>query len=139
MTAFSSILKNETSSVFIMCFLAALFCNILNNQPMTILFTKIMLSSDFILSSSVKQASMYALIMGSNFGANFTVIGALAGIMWKSILSHKSMFELCFFANRSSDISMTYLTFAKYGFIIMPLVVAAACLVYSIELAIIGV
>lgn len=28
--------------------------------------------------------------MGSNYGANFTPIGALAGIMWNSILSSKS-------------------------------------------------
>ena len=29
---------------------------------------------------------MLALIIGANYGANFTLIGALAGIMWNSIL-----------------------------------------------------
>ena len=56
---------------------------------MTILFTNILLHENFEVSAITQQASMYALIMGSNFGANFTLIGALAGIMWSSILSDK--------------------------------------------------
>ena len=107
-------------SVFIMTFLSALACNIMNNQPMTILFTQMLQSSSFVTSSSIIQASMFGLIMGSNFGANFTLIGALAGIMWSNISKEKG-------------IAISYKQFAKYGFIIMPLVVALASLVLSLE------
>ena len=50
----------------------------------------------------IKQSSMLALIVRSNYGANFTLIGALAGIMWYSILKAKGE-------------SFGYLIFAKYG------------------------
>jgi arsenical pump membrane protein len=74
-----------------MCYLSALACNILNNQPMTILFTKILQHPAFVVDPVAAKAAMYGLIMGSNFGANFTIIGALAGIMWVQILQDKSM------------------------------------------------
>lgn len=63
--------------------------------------------------------------MGSNFGANFTIIGALAGIMWVSIL-------------KTMNIEMNYAKFAKYGFIIMPAVVVSACFTFWIELSLFG-
>lgn len=89
---------------------------------MTILFTRILLHPQFLVTPEIRMASMYGLIMGSNFGANFTIIGALAGIMWESILCDKG-------------ITMSYLKFAKYGFLIMPPVVVIACIVLIIELA----
>eukprot|EP01114_Cavostelium_apophysatum_P017755 TRINITY_DN5347_c0_g1_i1.p2 TRINITY_DN5347_c0_g1~~TRINITY_DN5347_c0_g1_i1.p2 ORF type:complete len:257 (+),score=54.75 TRINITY_DN5347_c0_g1_i1:848-1618(+) len=110
-------------AVFVMCFLSTLACNILNNQPMTILFTRIIQDSAFSASPQVSKACMYGLIMGSNFGANFTIIGALAGIMWVQILKDKG-------------ISMPYFEFCKHGFIVMPTVVVAACAVLAAELAI---
>jgi hypothetical protein len=73
----SYIAGNYISGVFIMCFLSAAVCNILNNQPMTILFTNILLNSNFKVSEiSLKviyfsnlvliflKGNMYALIMG---------------------------------------------------------------------------
>ncbi len=63
---------------------------------------------------------MYALIMGSNFGANFTLIGALAGIMWSGI-------------SKDKDVNIMYSQFAKFGFKVMPLVVGLACLVLALE------
>lgn len=57
------------------------------------------------------MGSMFALIIGSNFGANFTLVGALAGLMWHSILKD---FKIT---------SITHTTFMKNGFLVMPLVV----------------
>ncbi len=110
---------------FSMCFISSLACNIMNNQPMTILFTRLLEDTHFtsVAPAGVVLASMYALIMGSNFGANFTLIGALAGIMWSSISS-------------SGGVKISYKEFAKQGFKIMPVVVALACIVLAIEVAI---
>jgi arsenical pump membrane protein len=112
-------------STFSMTFISALTCNIMNNQPMTILFTRLLEDTNFmsVAPAGVVIASVYGLIMGSNFGANFTLIGALAGIMWSSISS-------------SSGVKITYKEFAKQGFKIMPVVVALACIVLAIEIAI---
>ncbi|MBE6959411.1 MAG: hypothetical protein E7448_01625 [Ruminococcaceae bacterium] len=57
-------------------FLAA---NLINNIPMSVLYSS-------ILSGSASQAAVYATVVGSNLGACLTPIGALAGIMWSSIL-----------------------------------------------------
>jgi len=92
---------------------------------MTILFSRVLQHPSFIVRSSVLKSSMYALIMGSNFGANFTIIGSLAGIMWIQILKDK-------------NIPVTYSQFAKVGFIIMPSVVTIGCCVLAIELTIFG-
>ncbi len=59
-----------------------LTANIINNIPMSVLFCPVMES----LASGVQMKAMYATVIGSNLGAFFTPIGALAGIMWMSIL-----------------------------------------------------
>lgn len=112
---------NLVVAVFFMCFLSCFAANLINNQPMTILFTQITQNSAFVVSPLILKGSMFALIMGSNFGANFTLIGALAGIMWSSILSDK-------------NIVISYTKFAFYGILIMPLVVGLACLTLIVEL-----
>ncbi len=113
---------NIFTSVFFMGFLSSLVADLINNQPMTILFTQITQNNAFLVASPlIKQGSMFALIMGSNFGANFTLIGALAGIMWSSIMADKG-------------IVISYRKFAYHGFLIMPIVVALACLVLALEL-----
>jgi Na+/H+ antiporter NhaD/arsenite permease-like protein len=66
--------------------------NVMNNQPMTILMTKVMMGKGFlqaVASVKVQQAAAFAVVIGSNLGANFTLIGALAGIMWVSILKRQ--------------------------------------------------
>lgn len=76
-------------------FLAA---NLINNIPMSVLFCPIMSS----LSGSALSQAMYATIIGSNLGAYLTPIGALAGIMWTSLL-------------KTHGVKLTYLDFVKYG------------------------
>lgn len=56
-----------------------LSCNLINNIPMSVLF-----SSVLSYQNSIK--AVYATIIGSNLGALLTPIGALAGIMWLNLL-----------------------------------------------------
>ncbi len=109
-----------TGATIIMAFLSSFSCNIMNNQPMTILFTSILQDANFMASASMSRASMFALVMGSNFGANFTLIGALAGIMWASI-------------NSSHDVTISYKQFARHGFTIMPVVVVLSSVTLAVE------
>ncbi len=72
-------------------FLAA---NLMNNIPMSVLFSGI--------TANASTAALYASIIGSNLGAFFTPIGALAGIMWMQLL-------------RAHNIKLTFSRFTRYG------------------------
>lgn len=56
--------------------------NLINNIPMSVLFSDIAGVKEGIL----RMQALYASVIGSNLGAYFTPIGALAGIMWSGIL-----------------------------------------------------
>lgn len=56
--------------------------NLINNIPMSVLFSSIIEST-----GGADIAAVFATIIGSNLGALFTPIGALAGIMWSNILN----------------------------------------------------
>ena len=82
--------------------------NIINNIPMSLFFTEMMESTN-----TVQNSAIFATIIGSNIGAYLTPIGALAGIMWMSIL-------------KKQGVEMTFLKFTEYGFIIgIPTILAA--------------
>ncbi|MCH5143032.1 MAG: hypothetical protein J1G07_04940 [Clostridiales bacterium] len=84
-----------------------LTANIINNIPMSVLFSSI------IGSSSSGVGAIYATVIGSNISAFFTPIGALAGIMWSSILSEHGY-------------KFSYLSFLKMGLCIaVPTLLAA--------------
>ena len=68
-----------------------LFSNAMNNIPMTIWFTEVI-----ALQTIPSLVSMYATIIGSNLGALLTPIGALAGLMWMTILKNKQV-QISFF------------------------------------------
>ena len=59
-----------------------LSANLINNIPMSVLFCPIIEG----LTGSALTGAVYATIIGSNLGALLTPIGALAGIMWSSML-----------------------------------------------------
>lgn len=56
--------------------------NIINNIPMSVLFCSVIEN----LPAVLQLKAMYASVIASNLGAFFSPIGALAGIMWMSIL-----------------------------------------------------
>ncbi len=59
-----------------------LSANLINNIPMSVLFSSIISSTGV-----ANLPAVFATIIGSNIGAFLTPIGALAGIMWSSILN----------------------------------------------------
>jgi Na+/H+ antiporter NhaD/arsenite permease-like protein len=82
---------------------AVLLANLINNQPMTILLTRACLSPAFKAAATAGgavapavarrnlQAALFAVVVGSNTAACFTVIGALAGIMWVAIVRQRGL------------------------------------------------
>jgi arsenical pump membrane protein len=63
--------------------LASFFgANVINNIPMSVLFSSVTES----LVGTERLASLYSSVAGSNIGAFLTPVGALAGIMWMSML-----------------------------------------------------
>ncbi len=86
-------------------FLAA---NILNNIPMSVLFSSVIaiLPAQFSgaegVSPSLLSAALFASVIGSNLGAFFTPTGALAGIMWTGQL-------------HDHGVPFSFVTFVKYG------------------------
>jgi arsenical pump membrane protein len=63
---------------------SAVVCsNLINNIPMSILFSSIIEN----IGTTAAYPAVFATIIGSNFGALFTPVGALAGIMWSNILN----------------------------------------------------
>ena len=81
--------------------LSTLSSNIINNIPMSVLFSSITNK----LATSVVNSAVYATIIGSNIGAFLTPVGALAGIMWSNIL-------------KSHEVKFSFLKFIKYGAIV---------------------
>lgn len=74
-------------------------CSFINNIPMSVAYASI------LENSSSGLPALYATIIGSNLGALLTPVGALAGIMWLSLLKHH-------------NIKFNFITFMKYGIII---------------------
>ena len=80
--------------------------NLINNIPMSVLYSS-------ILSGGAAKVAVYATVVGSNLGACLSPIGALAGIMWSSIL-------------KKHDLKFGYLDFLKIGITIaIPALIAA--------------
>lgn len=73
------------STVFGIGLLSAITANMVNNIPMTVLFSDILAGYG---TGDVRTAAVFSLIIGSNIGANITPIGALAGILWFKMVNH---------------------------------------------------
>lgn len=99
-------------------------CILMNNQPMTILFSRVFLSSQFTSSLKTRQAALFSLILGSNLGATFAIVASMAGLMFVSILHHYNV------------TSLSPKTFRRDGFRCMPVVVFTGAAVLVLELAV---
>lgn len=88
-------------SIWVYGYTSFLSSNLINNIPMSILFTNIASS----LTESARLGGIYASIVGSNIGAFLTPIGALAGIMFSNLVG-------------KNNIKFSFLDFIKYGVII---------------------
>ncbi|MDD4291337.1 MAG: ArsB/NhaD family transporter [Clostridia bacterium] len=90
--------SNEVFPYGISSFITA---NLVNNIPMSVFYTQIISG----VPSSLVEEAVFASIAGSNLCALATPIGALAGIMWESLLQKNS-------------IKYNFLSFAKNGLIV---------------------
>lgn len=86
--------------VFVWGGAAALVCNLINNQPMTVLAAE-------MLMHAPSPGPAYAVVIASNIGANLTILGALAGLMWKRILG-------------TAGLVVSYREFLRHGIRIVP-------------------
>ena len=99
------LLLGEEQTVFrygVSSFFAA---NLINNIPMSVLFCPVIGPLADGASGAVLSRAVYATIVGSNIGAYLTPIGALAGIMWMSLL-------------KKHEVKFGYLDFIKYGAVV---------------------
>ena len=71
--------------------------NLLNNIPMSILY------SEIFASSPINLNAIYEVIAASNLCALFTPLGSLAGMMFLSLV-------------KQQDIDFSFIKFIKYGF-----------------------
>lgn len=107
------------TSLFMM-FVTIVLCNAANNQPATILLTRILISPRMkAMGPLAHRAAVLSVIAGSNISACFTTIGALAGIMFCGVLAiHK--------------IEMSYGRFIKVGVISLPIALACALAITAV-------
>ena len=106
---------NNGSIIFNYGVSSFLLSNVINNIPMSILFSNIptaLVDGDYLKAT-------YASIVGSNIGAFLTPIGALAGIMFSNLLN-------------KYDTKFTFLDFIKYGSIISLPVLATTLLTLAL-------
>jgi len=68
-------------------------------------------------------AAALGTAIGSNLGANLTPIGALAGIMWMTILAGK-------------EVRITFAEFVKYGLLVTPASLLACLAVLALQLGV---
>lgn len=93
-------------------FASFLSANILNNIPMSVLYSPII---GGISDAVTRTTALYATVIGSNLGAFFTPIGALAGIMWGAML-------------KKYGVRLSFLDFVRYGAALsIPAMIAAVC------------
>lgn len=102
-------LLGSNNSTWVYGYSSFLACNLINNIPMSILYTNIASS----LEGVAYTKAIYASIIGSNIGAFLTPIGALAGIMFTGLVNE-------------NNVRFTFIDFVKYGVIISIPVITTA-------------
>lgn len=99
-------------------FTSFLSANIINNIPMSVLFSSVLENTS--LTQAGYMQGLFACIAGSNIGAYLTPVGALAGIMWSSILKRYA-------------IELPFKKFIKYGFIVsIPTLLSVLSILYVV-------
>lgn len=105
-------LLSHTNAIWTYGFSSFLVANLINNIPMSILYSNICFTKE----------AVFASIVGSNIGAFLTPTGALAGIMFTKLVNEH-------------DTKYTFIDFVKYGAITSIPIIAVALLVLSFTVA----
>jgi arsenical pump membrane protein len=111
--------QNPVYATFFISMASAFMCNVVNNIPMTAMMVPI--TSSIAQTPQMALAMAYSLVIGSNIGANITITGALAGLLW---------LECAKVENWSTGVS----DFIKIGLTVTPLVIIAASAVLALEI-----
>jgi arsenical pump membrane protein len=114
-------LNTDVLASMLMPIFSAISANIMINQPMTIFFANALSNVNYVVENSVKLTNGLGLIIGTNLGGNLTLFGALAGLMWKKILTH-------------NNIDMSYKLFLHYSLKITLLVILITSIVLLIQM-----
>ena len=109
-------LLSHTNTIMTYGYSSFLVSNLINNIPMSILFSGI----------CNNHASIFASIVGSNIGAFLTPTGALAGIMFTTLISEH-------------DTKYSFFDFVKYGIITSIPVITVALLTLMLSINFISV
>ncbi len=107
---------STTTMTFLYGISSAFTANIINNIPMTVAYVPIAGAANQLH----QLPAVLATTIGSNLGANITPIGALAGIMWMSIL-------------RDKEVNLSFKEFIKYGLLITPLTLITCLGILAVE------
>eukprot|EP01084_Bolivina_argentea_P297164 511895_1 len=115
---------NEWLAIFTVGFVSTILCQMVNNQPMTVLLSSILAT----IAKEYKNkkipiwlnGSYFALAIGANLGGNVTPIASLAVLMWRGILE-------------KWNIHMQYIGFSKRGFAVTPILVTVCVFIIAIE------
>jgi len=108
-------------STFLMTTISVVLCMLLSNQPASILLAQVLVAPSFgRLPALVRTGGMLGVLEGANVGGCWSIMGALAGILWSTIL-------------RNKGIKIGYLQFMKIGFMVMPLVTFVVALIIWAE------
>ncbi|MCD1295584.1 arsenic transporter [Methanocella sp. CWC-04] len=111
--------QNPVIATFFISITSAFMCNLVNNIPMTAMMVPI--TSSIAATPDMSLAMAYSLVIGSNLGANITITGALAGILWLECA-------------RVEKWSTGVTEFLRIGLTVTPLVILASSAVLALEI-----
>jgi len=108
-------------STFLMATISFVLCTLIDNQPASILLTQVLVSPTFAtLPTMVRTSGMLGVLEGANVGGCWSLMGALAGIMWSTLL-------------RNKGITIGYIQFMRVGLKVMPIVTFMVALIIFAE------
>jgi len=121
-----SVATDEWSAMFIVGFTAAILCQCVNNQPMTVLMATVLAqiqNDEKGEYGEVKwiNGAYFALAIGANLGGNGTPIASLAVLMWQGILAKWNIYP-------------RYFAFSIRGLGVTPLLVTVSVVFVAIGL-----
>jgi len=109
-------IKAIATATFLMTTISFVLCSLIDNQPASILLTQVLIAPSFSrLPTMVRTSGMFGVLEGANIGGCWSIMGALAGIMWSTLLRNKGIY-------------IGYLQFLKIGLRVMPLVTGVVAL-----------